>query len=172
MSEVIGDLPHSIYCDGGCVSRNPSPHGGTWCFCWVTQKGERVRHQSGLVFPQEVGLGRITNNLTELLAAVKALESVSKNWDGTLYTDSLVTMRRITTGQRFVGIPNHLRLRALELRRGRKYKVVLVGGHPTRKELTEGRRERNGLPVSPHNQFCDHECCRLAKDFLSARGKR
>lgn len=166
-------VPHKIYCDGGVIGRNPSFHGGTWCYCWVDEEGKRIKSASGVVTPQEVeSIERITNNFTELLAALKALESVPKDWSGILYTDSKITMGRITRGSKFNGIPNDMRLRTLDIRRNRNYKVVLVAGHPTRLELENGVRARNGLPTSIHNCFCDEECGKRAKDFLGSIKKR
>ena len=156
-----------IYCDGGVIQSNPSPHGGTWAFCWVD--GDQLLQQaSGLLLPTEMGLKKITNNFTELYAAFRGITSVPKNWSGILWTDSKVTMHRLTNGQSFANIPQWLRLEALHVRRQpRRFQVKLVGGHPTRKELLAGCRA-DGTPVSVWNQWCDQECQRLAKEFLHA----
>lgn len=72
-------------------------------------------------------------------------------------------MHRLTGSERFNGVPQWLRLRALEARRARKFKVKLLAGHPTRKELLAGKKERNGLPVSEFNVMCDEKCTSIAK---------
>lgn len=159
-------LPTAIYTDGGLIGVNPSSIGGTWAWVWI-KRGQVINQGEGVVTPEELGVSTVTNNVTELLAAVKALQSVPPGWDGTLFTDSRVTLLRITTSYRFAGVPDFLKQATLFLRRERNYMVQLIGGHPTRKELAEGRRARNGLPVSPWNVLCDETCTKLAKDYLN-----
>jgi ribonuclease HI len=168
-----------VYCDGGVIAVNPSPHGGTWAWLALGEADGRWRQESGLVLPWEppfgegkaVMAGPITNNQMELYAAVMALEAVPKGWAGILWTDSQVTLARLLGGCSFAGIHPSLKQRALDLRRGRKWTVKLVAGHPTRKELAAGTRERNGFPVSRWNVWCDEECQRLAREFLAGLGK-
>lgn len=156
-------LHASLYTDGGCIGANPSPIGGAWAWCLV-RDGVKVKHDSDIIVAgEDCHPDEITNNYTELYAAVMGLEAMGKNWRGTLYTDSLVTKSRITDGVSFNGIPNSLRSAILDLRRGRRYKVVLLAGHPTRKELAAGVARRNGNPVSKWNVWCDRECNRLAE---------
>lgn len=162
--------PDMIFTDGGVILKNPSTHGGTWAFCWVDADctGERTLERSGRVTPAGIGLPTVTNNVTELLAAVEGLESAPDGWAGTLYTDSLVTLRRVEQTERQAklnGVPEALcvRLAAVKSRLG-AYSVVLLGGHPTRAELLEGKR-RDGLPCSPHNVWCDLACGREAERF-------
>jgi ribonuclease HI len=157
-------LPIAIYTDGGLIGRNPSSLGGTWCYCWVDKINERINQDLGIILPVQYNQD-ITNNLTELYAAMKALESVPKGWTGTIYTDSKCTQSRITTGNRFSGIPMTIRIKVRELRANRKYKVVLLGGHPTRKELVTGFRS-DGKLVSKWNVWCDDQCKKLARRFL------
>ncbi len=162
-------LSAELWVDGGVIGSNPSKTGGTWAIC-ITCRGKFVRHWSGTVTPEEFGIETISNNLTELLAAVKGLSQMAPDWDGTIYTDSKITLLRITNSTKFNGIPNSLRLETLNLRRGRKWQARLVAGHPTLKELESGVAKRNGLPVSPFNVWCDQECQRLAREFLAAKG--
>ena len=163
------ELPHAIYADGGVISRNPSKLGGTWCYVWVDAKGNQLQYSRGIVTPEEAGLDSITNNYTELLAVVKALQSVNKDWRGVLYTDSKVTLTRVTVGHSFKAIPNAMRLEVLSLRRGRGWQVSLLGGHPTKDELKQGFKRKNKLPVSKWNVFCDEQCKQLAKEFVSGK---
>lgn len=163
--------PHAIYCDGGVCGKNPSKIGGTWAWCWVNEDDCLIGHDSGFVTPGMMKTKSVTNNQTELLAAVTALASVGlfKGWSGTLYTDSLVTLYRVTDGVSFNAVPGWLEERARLIREGRKYRVKLVAGHPTRKELLSGVRLRNGLPVSHWNAFCDKLCREAAEAYLKSR---
>lgn len=161
----------SAYSDGGCVGRNPSTLGGTWAYVLLSAAGEVLAEESGLVTPADVGLPAVTNNYTELLAAVRALEALPAGWQGTLYTDSFVTLCRITTGKKFAGIPEPLRERCLTARAGLRHRVVLLGGHPSRDDLFRGRR-KDGLPVSKWNVRCDALCGEQARRFLAAQERK
>jgi ribonuclease HI len=155
----------SIYCDGGVIGPNPSRYGGTWCWCQV-ENNQIIKHASGIVTPQLMGVEKITNNLTELYAAVAALSSAPKKWNGTLHTDSRVTMLRLLGSPRFSGIPDWLVEDTLSVRKDKMWSVHLVAGHPTRKEMQMGFREKNGFPASKWNIFCDKECSLLAKNYM------
>lgn len=163
-------LPKKICCDGGIIGpRNPSVIGGTWAWAWVDENDCLMKHDYGAVTPGVMGAGKVvTNNQTELLAACTALASVPEGWDGTLCTDSLVTLYRVTDGEKFANIPGWLEARARGFREGRKYKVKLVAGHPTKAELLSGARKRNGLPTSHWNVFCDGLCRKAGEAFLNA----
>lgn len=178
---------HHLYCDGGVIGRNPSAHGGTWAWCEIAERSKDwvlFDHDSGVVCPSDpssLSPGTtvswwppkpITNNVTELWAAVHALTAAGRGWDGVLHTDSKVTMLRLTTGTGFGGVPQWLRLLTLGLRRGRRWKVELVGGHPTKDELLAGTLRRNGLPASKWNVWCDERCNQLAKEFLARKLQR
>ena len=154
-----------LFCDGGCIKTNPSPYGGTWCWCLVEDK-KILTSDNGVLSPKEAKLPKITNNVMELFAAVLALESREKDWNGVLHTDSMITKYRLTNGNSFNGVPQWLRVRTLDLRRMRKWSVELVGGHPTRLELEQGNLKKNGFPTSPFNVFCDKNCNIMAKLFL------
>ena len=159
-----------LWCDGGLIGRNPSKLGGTWSWCWV-QDGKMIQNNSGVILPEHIGVNSVTNNLAELLAATHALNSVPESQEGILHTDSRVTLLRITKGmnRNTPGVPEHLRQELLRLRLTRRWRTVLVAGHPTKEELARGYRLRNGLPVSRWNQFCDAECQRVAREFLARR---
>lgn len=149
----------NLYTDGGLVGSNPS-HAGTWAWALVDGTGQLVTQRSGVIRTGWNGLTRITNNVTELLAAVHGLESLP-NWQRvTLWTDSAVTACRLRYSTRWNGIPDLLRDRAKRARL-RASSVVLLGGHPTRAELAEGSRA--GVPVSPWNVYCDQLCRQAAK---------
>lgn len=157
------------YCDGGVCGPNPSALGGTWAWCHVLRtgpddEGYRKTWSAGAITPEEAGLPAITNNLTELIAAVYCLEDLPDGWGGLLHTDSRITLCRVVKkplGRKpaaMHGIPQWLqdRLHAVKARLG-NYTVVLLGGHPTRAELAAGL-QKDGYPVSVHNVWCDQEC--------------
>lgn len=161
-----------LYADGGVIGSNPSARGGTWAWCLV-RDGVRAEEESG-VLPCEMLLPSVTNNVSELYAAVRALESRPSGWTGTIYTDSQTTVYRVARPAvaKMHGVPGFLidRLRAVRTRLGLLH-IRLVGGHPTAEELAEGHRgggSRLGVwrgtrvPVSVHNVWCDQECSRLA----------
>jgi hypothetical protein len=160
----------AAYTDGGCLGRNPSAVGGTWCYCFVDRDGCRCEYDSGVITPAGIGLPVVTNNVSELCAAVEAMKQLPQGWSGTLYTDSLITLRRVLDpgGVGMKGVPPFL----LGMLVGAKQRLgwfgaVLLGGHPNRRELYAGVR-KDGLPVSIHNVFCDGECQRLAREFMAA----
>lgn len=148
----------AAYCDGGLLDRNPSAIGGTWAYVLISKDDEVVRQGSGTVLVNdEWGMDRITNNFTELLAALKAMEQLPDGWNGTIYTDSLITLRRITGGQSFVGIPVKMKTEVRHQLARLSHRAVLLGGHPTAKELRMGRTAR-GYPCSRWNVACDAAC--------------
>lgn len=153
-----------IFCDGGVIGPNPSKLGGTWCWCLIGENDTLLISRSGIVQPQDLGTETVTNNHTELFAALMAMESMQSFPGIALYTDSLITLRRITAGMRFNGCPDWMRDRVLNIRRIVSPKVTLVKGHPTKKELSDGL-SRRGLPTSKWNVYCDRTCTALAKDY-------
>ncbi|VTT98912.1 ---NA--- : : RNase_H [Gemmataceae bacterium] len=161
MSAVV-----AVYADGGVVAVNPSPHGGTWAWCHVDADNQRVAHASGFVPPEVVGLPTVSNNVTELIALVSALEALPDGWSGNVYTDSLNALCRVRdhATQKFKACPDHLKERVVKVRRRLgALTFTLLGGHPTRADLRAGHRP-DGLPVSEHNVWCDKSCGERAKD--------
>jgi len=163
------DRVEGVYADGGCILGNPSKHGGTWAFCYTTgpQPGARLYGGSGVVRPDELELPVVTNNVTELLALVIALEQLPIGWTGPVHTDSLNALNRVhfPDDAKFKNVPGFLveRTRAATKRLG-KLRFVLVGGHPTKGELQAGQNE-HGMPVSIHNVWCDGQCQDRSKEF-------
>ena len=158
---------NSIFSDGGCSFSNPSKIGGTWCWALV-ENNQVKKSSSGIITPNDLDLPTITNNVSELYAAYQAISSLPPDWYGTLYTDSSVTLHRFTHGHSFNGIPDWLKEEVLKLRKDKNWNVTLVAGHPTKAELLQGFRSRNGLPVSVWNKWCDEECTRLGKSMWSS----
>lgn len=166
---------HELWCDGGVVGKNPSPIGGTWAFVHVVD-GQAVRRESGHITPAQCGAPAVTNNVTELLAALRAIQSVPKDWRGTLWTDSEVTYYRLH-GNDPKGVPGWL----LDLLReewgsyGEKMGLVqvrLCAGHPTKLDLIRGWQQtaRGRTPVSEWNVWCDEACGRQAKALKETTG--
>lgn len=155
----ISEQCREVFCDGGVAVENPSRFGGSWAWCAV-DGGAVIAENSGMVTPLVLGAPAVSNNLTELLAAVEVSEALPDGWDGTLYTDSQVTKFRLEGSKKFAGIPQALIDRCVAARLRLRFRVVLLGGHPTRKELEAGRRE-DGTPVSAWNVRCDRQCSLL-----------
>lgn len=156
----------AVYADGGVIGANPSPIGGTWAWCFVNADNQRIHTASGVVLPR-TSCPLITNNLTEFLAVVKALEALPEGWSGTVYSDSQVTIGRIFWGWKQNNLPLVLLRQAnaaiarLDFQR---CTAVLLDGHPTRAQLLAGRGKRGNL-VSEHNVWCDLACQREARAY-------
>jgi ribonuclease HI len=160
----------ALYTDGGVVLRNPSSIGGTWAWCGVDEKYERVCCESGLVLAPS---GRtLSNNVMEYVAVVRALEAMPDGWSGILYSDSMVTLGRIFRGWKLRKLPaNAIQRAGAALARLGTLTPVLVKGHPSRAELEQGIAV-GGLPVSGHNRWCDQECSRLARQCVAEQEER
>lgn len=161
-----------IYADGGVIRMNSSPYGGTWAWCHVSA-GERVKMGSGCTV---CAAGeRISNNTTEMIAVVAGLEAAPDGWEGFVFTDSWVTICRVNTamGGGWPKVAKETppdvvdRLRK-QLARPLLFSLVLLGGHPNRKELEAGYR-KDGKPVSKHNVWCDEACKLAAVEFWVQR---
>jgi hypothetical protein len=169
------DPPAAVYADGGVILQNPSPHGGTWAWCWTDAplplEGTITRQDSGLLVPAADG-ELVTNNQTEFFAVMAALRSLPDGWSGMVYTDSQVTLRRVRDpeGARMEGIPPGW-VACLKRHRGRlgELHLVLLDGHPTRAHLDAGTGKRGG-PVSPHNVHCDKACGRVGAWYRKEYG--
>jgi len=160
-----------IYCDGGVLKVNPSPFGGSWAWCLV-EAGAIVRSASGIILPSECDGGPVSNNVSELRAAVEALESTPRKWGGTLYSDSQVTLGRLFKGWPLNGVPEELACRVKQFRQDlRDYPLidpVLLQGHPTKADLACGIGHKRGLPVSRWNCWCDERCQQEAAKYLAS----
>lgn len=164
MSSVFYYMNTSLYCDGGVIVKNPSPYGGTWAWCLVDEFGKKMEYDSGYITPLQIGRKNISNNFTELYAAIQALKSVPRDWDGVIYTDSMITYYRLQESNSFSKITKSLREECYEIRKNRKWKVRLVKGHPNKKDLLEGF-SKDGQLVSIHNVFCDNLCKKEGKKY-------
>lgn len=158
---------YSLYVDGGTIGKNPSLLGGTWCYCWADKDSSIIYYNSGIITPKQAKTAVITNNFSELYAFCQGIYSLSEDWSGTVYTDSTVTLSRITTGNKFKNIPLWLKNRVRQAR-NRRWQAKLVGGHPDIFELVKGTNTK-GIHVSRCHVFCDQICTELADDFKTGR---
>lgn len=162
----------AIYCDGGCVKKNPSQIGGTWAYVCVESafelgepdtrggldaRGTFVRGGSGFL-PNSTYNTLMTNNIMEYEAVVKGLESMDAGWSGVVYSDSLITLERIFGNWRNKNVPESLIERKNKaLNRLGKVTCRHVDGHPTKAQLDAGIGKR-GNPVSRWNVMADSLC--------------
>lgn len=164
-----------LFTDGGVVGRNPSKQAGVWSWALVDPKAKApvLEVNSGYIEPDDFDLPAISNNLMELLAAVRGLESKA---DGlhpvTLCTDSQVTVKRLKNYTDMEGVPDCLMMRTDDVRREKMFTIKLYAGHPTKAELARGQRKRNRLPVSQYNVLADKLCNEAKERYLADIAER
>lgn len=145
----------ALYADGGVIGKNPSDFGGTFGWVAVDANDEIVTQGSG--FHQTEGQ-QTTNNHTELIAAIEALEAMAEGWSGTFYSDSKITLGRLFQGWRCKNVPVDYIIRfKCALARLGDVKGSHVDGHASKKHLEAGIGKR-GNPVSKWNNFVDNLC--------------
>lgn len=147
----------SIYTDGSVLHHNPSDLGGPWAWCGIDKEGDMVISGSGII------KGPCTNNHSEFMAVVMALEAMPDGWGGTVYCDSYITISRLWYGATLSGIPMDLVLRGGAALRRTKSTGVLVAGHPSKAHLAAGHK--NGTPVSEWNVWCDKRCTEVGREY-------
>lgn len=179
-----------IYADGGVEGSSRSSVCGAWAFCFVNEAGNRVFELGGIATPTSMGLPDVTNNQTEMLAAINALKAVPRPWAGVLRSDSNITLGRLFAGWHkgdsgwcremaddsyweLNGLPGWVIVEIQALRPwilASGIRGELLDGHPTSAQLATGIGKR-GSPVSKHNVWCDQECQRQIKAYVrSQRG--
>jgi len=167
MSDII-----SLYADGGVIGSNPSAIGGTYAYRLVLANGQAMG-SSGVVAVAQIG-GPVTNNQTEMLALLEGLKRLPDYFDGTVYSDSQITLGRIFLGWKWKNIPSWMHKTYQEQRRRLSYwneiQHVLLAGHPTKAHLAAGIG-RHGYSVSEHNVWCDHECTKAGETFMTNVGQ-
>jgi ribonuclease HI len=160
-----------IYTDGGLMFSNPSDKGGAWAWVGVDEERRIMIAKCDIVL---VNGGQITNNTTETMAIVKALEAMPNGWSGTIISDSEVALTRLFGTPRFHGCPPNVRDRLHKaVNRLGKLEKIHVSGHPSIRDLNGengycpksglplGRkRDKDGnlLPVSKWNKYADELC--------------
>lgn len=148
-----------LYVDGGVVGVNPSHIGGTWgC---VLVKDPDHYEMSGYITPQKLGTPMVSNNQTEMMAMLIGMSWLQHDFSGTIYSDSQVTIGRVSLGWKWKNIPQWMH-EAYQYERKRliywnQIKFVLLDGHPTKVQLEQGIGKR-GHPVSKYNVICDELC--------------
>ncbi len=162
-----------LYVDGGVIASNPSAIGGTYAVRLIYDDGQ-VYGYSGVLSARNMETGGlVTNNQTEMLALLHGLSSLPDDWQGTIYSDSAVTLGRAFQGWKWTNIPEWMHEKYRKQRRNLIYwdqiKWVLLDGHPTRAQLIAGIGKR-GHPVSEHNVWCDHACTEAGQRFLEEIG--
>lgn len=147
--------PVTIYTDGCCLGKSGV---GGWAYC-IVKRGKRVKRVRG-------GLKQATNNRAELLAAIRALESLRMPSLVRLYTDSRYVAHGICLLPQWrergwrAGLGRRKRdLKNLDLWR-RVYE--LCGQHEV---LAEWIRGHSGCP---HNEWCDQQAQAIARLTQSA----
>lgn len=184
----------SVYADGGVVGINPSRIGGTWAFRAVYETDlpryynasppfefEQFEiggvdancsvaiEQSGFLASRPDKL--VTNNITEYVAAVKGLRAMPEGWSGKFYSDSQITIGRLFKGWKNKNLSDEMVEWGLAaVKRLGKVEAILLAGHPTKKDLAQGYKEKgSGLyPVSIHNVACDLMCASQAKKYVES----
>ena len=164
-------MADELYCDGGVIGHNPSDEGGT--YAWVlVRDGKIVRQASGIILPSDGYNGVISNNVSELVAAVVAIEAMPIGWTGTLYSDSQVTLGRLFLAWPLRNVPRYLVTRLWAIQRTERLagvQHVLLQGHPTKADLAAGIGKKRNLPVSKWNAWADRECAHQASEYMIAK---
>lgn len=156
--------PLKLFTDGGVISKNPSPYGGTWAWVLV-HEGKMVDRSSGIL---PVSLSPITNNQTELLAIIEGLKSVPLASTLEICSDSSISLGRVFRGSSFNNIPFWMETQLLQVKRSFRYwdkfSYTLIDGHPTKAQLASGIG-KHGHPVSKWNKLCDDLCRAEAENY-------
>lgn len=180
--------PHSalsdilaVTCDGGVGRINPSPYGGMWAFRMTGADRLPILQAVGIVYPSEVfPLTTVSNNLTETLAVLIALEYLPDGWAGQVRSDSQNALRVFQNyrdpkkvAAQGVWLTGEMiaRVRRVRERLG-ALDFVLLGGHPHKAALAElhagGRPLKKGkYPYCLDNVWCDAACKRVWEEHES-----
>jgi hypothetical protein len=175
----------AIHADGGVLGLNPSKEGGVYAWRHLDSSGRVLRQDSGLALmpgePTTVAMlsdlpfvqvpawhtngqpvACVSNNMTEFLAVLCALEALPDGWSGDVCSDSGVTLGRLCGSYSLRNIPRLWVERGARVRqRLGRLTPVLHQGHPTKADLAAGYGAKRGHRVSEHNVWADAECNRL-----------
>jgi len=158
MSEI------ALYADGGLVGAQPKTLAGTWAYVIVIN-GVAWRERSGII-----RVPGTTNNQTEMYAVLMGLKSLPDDFEGTVYSDSMVTLGRLFCGWKWSNIPGEFhalfqtQAARLKFWGTEGIKWVLLDGHPSKAQLAAGIGKR-GHPVSAWNVWCDSECNKRSAEY-------
>ena len=160
------ELVTEVYADGGLLAMNRI--GGVFAWCGVTASGHRVMSERACVLETKLKQP-VTNNHTEEIAIIRALEAMPEKWSGKVYSDSNVALFRVFWNGGSKNRPWIIEERAKNaVKRLGKLEPKLLQGHPTETDLIVGIGERRGIQVSIHNHFCDIQCELEKKEFFEA----
>lgn len=153
---------NQLFTDGGVIEKNPSPIGGTWAYR-VVHDGTPIGGCAGVIEPRGP-YPTISNNMTELLAIFKGLESLPDGWSGQVCSDSKIALGWVFWGyRRNKAVPILCERVDAAVKRLGELTPILHDGHPTAAQIALGKGKR-GQPVSEHNVFVDRQCCRMAQE--------
>ena len=159
---------NGLYVDGGVIGRNPSELGGTWACCYV-ENDAIVWSRSGVLTPFEAYVKEVTNNQSEMYAILMGVLALPHEYNGKVFSDSLITIGRVSMGWKWKNIPawGHelYKFARSHLTRFEEIKFIHLDGHPTKEQLETGRGKRGNL-VSKWNVWCDEECTSEGLDWL------
>jgi len=104
----------------------------------------------------------------DMMALVKGLQYLPPGWEGTICSDSMITLGRAFDGWKCKNLPRWL-ISRLEFEKNRlvnwkNIKHILHAGHPTKAQLEAGVG-RHGLPVSKWNVWCDKHCALAYEEY-------
>lgn len=142
-----------LYTDGGVIIKNPSKIGGTYAWALVEPNRDRLlSFGSGIFTPKWMDKKEVTNNHTELVAALYGVREAKDRgiqitrW----YSDSEVTLGRISKGWALKNVPEWMVCLLQDLRPGFGIQCIHVDGH-------QGNQ---------WNEFCDLLCQRAGEEYL------
>lgn len=167
--------PLKLYTDGGVISKNPSPYGGTWAWVLVRDDKEIIR-KSGYIIQTEryFPSGVVTNNQTELFAIIQGLHVLMDDDVVEICSDSNVSLGRVFRGSSFNNIPTWmmgaLSIQQMRLSRWNEFSYTLIGGHPQKASLKKGTNAK-GQPVSKWNVLCDQMCHDEADNYWKDKNR-
>jgi ribonuclease HI len=167
----------NIYCDGG-VFRPRRCEVGSWAWVATDQDDDEVACQYGWMERGSSTPDGVTNNLTELTAAMAALVWMCKatpRWSGRLFSDSQITLGRLSQGWRMKGVPDRWVERvAAVLETVGDVEFVHLKGHPKPADLDAGfmvsPTSGRTYPVSRHQVKCDSLCTDVLERWSQVSG--
>lgn len=170
--------PLKLYTDGGVISKNPSPYGGTWAWVLVRDDQE-IKRRSGILDANRHVLGfdgcLVTNNQSELFAIVDGLFYLPSGCGVfEICSDSSVSLGRVFRGSSFNNIPGWMQTELIRMKRKfpnwKDVSYTLLDGHPTKAHLASGVGKR-GHPVSKWNKLCDDLCRAEAENYWKDKNR-
>lgn len=147
MNELRGRW--KLYTDGGCLGNGSASAIGSAAWMVVSPSGQKTHESCPLT--SHTGLSKITNNVAELWAVLRGLESIPERSSVEVVLDSSCIMHWIRKAMRRKGFNAERRLvdESFEIIGSRNVLLTLVKGH-------SGHTE---------NEWCDRECSRILRNL-------